>query len=616
MNEQRDFVRAIIALQQQGDKEKTIDNDQPPSQSKSECISGPIPSKSEEEPRIVSNLPSVDIPLRLRPRSRIPNPDDPDVTMPSRESDTNSSRNMDIAGKSDVSIHNITMPRFPAINTSVSWPGRPDELSSSENEVSVTKNVKLGSVNVDKELHLLLIKPLIKDYFDRIELTWTIYNAKMQQQAMKTYMNDLEKNCLHSVKDVATNLYAYEQSSIDAELQNPGYEAGASLVALKRTKVDMTHRDITLKDVPGLQFVVERTPLLPQRSRVPELLLKGKQSMAYLPIVNTAEASNKALQDYQMQLMLLEQQNKKGLLMARQEQENMRATSDPDIGPISMPADGHQMPMPNTKDVLLEQSISAGPLDNFDHSEASGYLPKLSPAVAPTYSMSGLPNHSPINQEATSQSGVSALPVSSNEEKDQTLDAANWVISHLRSEEYSEGIPCPLTEASSINFSKQPEEEYVPPTRKAGDDHDMNFDGGIESGEVLENFDFEQYMLNMSDGEFSFGTPGSIANMDAEVETQEKAVEETQTDITRVKTPTDIMRQRRDREARSEPKAEEAEEEEVEGEEAEAEEVLPQQAGVEETQFNFLAEEDHLVQQLLEKYTTLSHAELRLSLAG
>merc|ERR1712000_420534 len=36
-----------------------------------------------------------------------------------------------------------------------------------------------------------------------------------------------------------------------------------------------------------------------------------------------AGGSNHALQDYQMQLMLLEQQNKKRLMMARQEQDNM-----------------------------------------------------------------------------------------------------------------------------------------------------------------------------------------------------------------------------------------------------------------------------------------------------
>jgi hypothetical protein len=38
---------------------------------------------------------------------------------------------------------------------------------------------------------------------------------------------------------------------------------------------------------------------------------------------NPARTGNHSLQDYQMQMMLLEQQNKKRLLMARQEQDNM-----------------------------------------------------------------------------------------------------------------------------------------------------------------------------------------------------------------------------------------------------------------------------------------------------
>lgn len=47
------------------------------------------------------------------------------------------------------------------------------------------------------------------------------------------------------------------------------------------------------------------------------------------PPVPTAAGGNHALQDYQMQLMLLEQQNKKRLLMARQEQDIIRPDGQP-----------------------------------------------------------------------------------------------------------------------------------------------------------------------------------------------------------------------------------------------------------------------------------------------
>lgn len=56
-------------------------------------------------------------------------------------------------------------------------------------------------------------------------------------------------------------------------------------------------------------------------------------------------SGNHALQDYQMQLMLLEQQNKKRLMMARQEQDNMMPRADggqgaPAVGPNGQPFQG------------------------------------------------------------------------------------------------------------------------------------------------------------------------------------------------------------------------------------------------------------------------------------
>jgi hypothetical protein len=52
--------------------------------------------------------------------------------------------------------------------------------------------------------------------------------------------------------------------------------------------------------------------------------------------------SNHALQDYQMQLMLLEQQNKKRLMMARQEQDNMGGIRETPGGPVAAPGPNGQ----------------------------------------------------------------------------------------------------------------------------------------------------------------------------------------------------------------------------------------------------------------------------------
>ena len=84
-----------------------------------------------------------------------------------------------------------------------------------------------------------------------------------------------------------------------------------------------------------------------------------------------ATQGNHALQDYQMQLMLLEQQNKKRLLMARQEQDNINhvpGSSQP--GPIQFagqpagmsPQNGRPGPSPNPNDQMKRmQTPKIGP---------------------------------------------------------------------------------------------------------------------------------------------------------------------------------------------------------------------------------------------------------------
>lgn len=66
--------------------------------------------------------------------------------------------------------------------------------------------------------------------------------------------------------------------------------------------------------------------------------------------------SNHALQDYQMQLMLLEQQNKKRLMMARQEQDNMGGN-----GPPGQPGPNGQFP--DTSPQAMRSGASPNPGD-------------------------------------------------------------------------------------------------------------------------------------------------------------------------------------------------------------------------------------------------------------
>lgn len=101
-----------------------------------------------------------------------------------------------------------------------------------------------------------------------------------------------------------------------------------------------------------------------------------------------APQGNHALQDYQMQLMLLEQQNKKRLLMARQEQDSMSA------GPHPQPAVGQ----PGFAPAMSPQGSRAGPSPNPTDQMKRG-TPKLG--------QQGLPG-SPMPDAAMQQRGSPA----------------------------------------------------------------------------------------------------------------------------------------------------------------------------------------------------------------
>ncbi|KAF2150759.1 hypothetical protein K461DRAFT_270159 [Myriangium duriaei CBS 260.36] len=80
-----------------------------------------------------------------------------------------------------------------------------------------------------------------------------------------------------------------------------------------------------------------------------------------------ANSSNHALQDYQMQLMLLEQQNKKRLLMARQEQDSQTGPGGPMPGqpgfgaPAMSPSNSRTGPSPNPDEQIKRGTPKMAP---------------------------------------------------------------------------------------------------------------------------------------------------------------------------------------------------------------------------------------------------------------
>jgi hypothetical protein len=108
------------------------------------------------------------------------------------------------------------------------------------------------------------------------------------------------------------------------------------------------------------------------------MIQPGMDGMEFYPGSNNIRAqmgqngggqsnSNHALQDYQMQLMLLEQQNKKRLLMARQEQDSIRPGEGPGMAgqagfaPTMSPQPSRSGPSPNPSEQMKRGTPKMGP---------------------------------------------------------------------------------------------------------------------------------------------------------------------------------------------------------------------------------------------------------------
>ncbi|KAF2785571.1 hypothetical protein K505DRAFT_8395 [Melanomma pulvis-pyrius CBS 109.77] len=104
----------------------------------------------------------------------------------------------------------------------------------------------------------------------------------------------------------------------------------------------------------GMNSGVQGSPMTQQGLDGQHDMFAGNQPRPGMPAAPGQPQGNHALQDYQMQLMLLEQQNKKRLLMARQEQDSMSG------GPHGQPAVG----APGFPPSMSPQGSRAGPSPN------------------------------------------------------------------------------------------------------------------------------------------------------------------------------------------------------------------------------------------------------------
>ncbi|KAJ4292502.1 hypothetical protein N0V90_009164 [Kalmusia sp. IMI 367209] len=125
--------------------------------------------------------------------------------------------------------------------------------------------------------------------------------------------------------------------------------------------------------VQGMNNVVQGSPMNQQAMNgEPDFLVTNNARGGVPAGAPGPPQGNHALQDYQMQLMLLEQQNKKRLLMARQEQDSMS-------GPHAQGAVGGPGFPPN----MSPQGSRAGPSPNPSDQMKKGATPRMGPQGLP-----------------------------------------------------------------------------------------------------------------------------------------------------------------------------------------------------------------------------------------
>ena len=278
MNEQRDFIRAIIALQQQQEQRLELRDSNPNGilSSQQEVISATSPPRPGSADRtksvdVVQSIKNPPIPVNAsqtrasfaQASKLLYEPTNSAIAMPTGQesavtfpalSRQDRPRGMKISSVLSGSLKDSKNPRHTSNNDKDH--DRPDDFSSMQNRGPTDKHRggEVSAPNINAELRLFLLKPIVKDFFDKVELSWSVQNSNLQPPAIRKHMANDEQEGLSSVIEMLHQLHAYEQAMVDLEISK--YPEG-SVLYLRRTKTDIQHRDMVFKAIPGLQFVVQ-----------------------------------------------------------------------------------------------------------------------------------------------------------------------------------------------------------------------------------------------------------------------------------------------------------------------------------------------------------------------
>ncbi|KAL8834104.1 MAG: hypothetical protein Q9176_007665 [Flavoplaca citrina] len=145
-----------------------------------------------------------------------------------------------------------------------------------------------NEIEGNKNLKLFLMKPVIQDLGDVIQLSWKIHTTLMQQAEIQNQINKYEKEGLPSVHLVYQDLYAHEHAALEDSICKAGADSSVTLRSLKRIYIDLSHRGILFKGIPGLEFVFERTVQRPQPHTSPSTGIQAQSAASTSFQVNSS----------------------------------------------------------------------------------------------------------------------------------------------------------------------------------------------------------------------------------------------------------------------------------------------------------------------------------------
>lgn len=121
-----------------------------------------------------------------------------------------------------------------------------------------SNNTPTGRVDENKSkkgtrLHLFHFQPFVRDDNGGIFLNWTANELLVSQSDIQDHLDKTLREGLPTVLEAYQDPSPRERDTIRMQLE---LHFRPTLISLKRTYTDITHRDISFKHIPALQFVL------------------------------------------------------------------------------------------------------------------------------------------------------------------------------------------------------------------------------------------------------------------------------------------------------------------------------------------------------------------------